>query len=621
VIPLTTLPGPVQTALQGVGANGQVGSVTQIQGVNGPIYRAQVTENGIPMELQISQTGQILSRTPGAASVGPVSAAAQAPTTLGNVQAGLPLSSLPEAVQSSLQTQLGANGQVQTVSRDDLANGTLFRVTTTQNGVPTEMRFAANGTFLGSAPINGTVTSPFLATGGVLPGTAVVMSDLPTGVQSAVRSQLGNGRLNQLTQLQGTNGVMYAVSYDVNGRPMVMTIGPDGRVISNNPITGVGGAGNRSSGTGSSINSTTRTNNSNRTSMRMEELPTSVQDTLRREARGAEVRSITREKRVGGDIYTVSVRGDNNAGELTIAQDGKVVTDNRRTFAELTVPKATLDDEKVTGIPYSTVPVAIQNAIKAYATASDIRSIQLGSDADGRTIYDVIYYHNGQRDRMIVQKDGTVRRIEQNVSPALEIPDAKKAPVIAIGDLPQAVRDTIRRQTEGVAVKDISTKQVGSETVYQVHYRTNGAPVELLVATDGRVVLPEGSLDREAAGAPEPASVAREELASAKVIPASDAPARTENTGTAASSERGSVNSNVTTSGAPSTQSAPASNVSISDVPQPVQNTAKKLAGSATIDSISPKLSDAGVTYEVAFLQNGARKTVVVNKDGVVINE
>jgi len=623
---MTTLPGAVQTALQGLGANGQVGSVTQIQGVNGPIYRAQVSENGIPMELQISQTGQILSRTPGAASVGAVSTAAAAPTTLGNTattfgnaQAGLPLSSLPTAVQSSLQGQLGANGQVQTISRDDLANGTVYRVTTTQNGVPTEMRFGANGTFMGATPLTGTLTSSLVpATTGVLPGTGVVMSDLPATAQSAIRSQLGNGRLNQLTQIQGTNGVMYAVSYDQNGRPMVMTVGPDGRVISNNPITGVGGAASRATGSGTSTNSTTRTNSSNRSSLNMDQLPNAVQEALRREARGAEVRSITREQRVGGEVYTVALRGDNTVGELTIDQEGKVLSDNRRNYTELSVPKVNYDDEKVSGMPLSTVPVAIKNAVMAYAAASDIRSITLGSDRDGKTVYDVVYYHDGRRDRMIVLKDGTLRRIEQNVSPALEVPNPNKAPVIAIGDLPQPVRDTIRRQTDGVSVKDITTKQIGSDTVYQVSYRTNGAPMELLVATDGRVVLPEGSVDREAAGAPAQAPITSDERASAKVL-LPDSP--TGNTGTSASAERGSLNSTAAASTASGPESAPTTKVSISDVPVPVQNTAKKLAGSATIDSISPKLSDAGVTYEVAFLQNGSRKTVSVNKDGVVIKE
>ena len=76
-----------------------------------------------------------------------------------------------------------------------------------QNGVPTEMRFAANGTLLGSTPLNGAITSAFTpTTGAVLPGTSVVMSDLPAGVQSAIRSQIGNGRLSQIMFVTIRNG-------------------------------------------------------------------------------------------------------------------------------------------------------------------------------------------------------------------------------------------------------------------------------------------------------------------------------------------------------------------------------------------------------------------------------
>jgi hypothetical protein len=619
---VTSLPAPVQTALRNVTTAGQVGSVSQIQGVNGPIYSAQVTENGVPVELQISQTGQIISRTPVSTSMANTAAG-----NLANTQAGLPLSSLPAPVQSSIQSQLGANGQVQTISRDDLANGTVFRVTSMQNGVPTESRFGANGTFLGSTALNnGALTSPFVPTAaGVLPGSAVVLSDLPTAAQSAIRDQLGTGHApTQLTQIQGTNGLMYAVSYDRNGRPMVMTVGPDGRIISNNPITSVGSAATRTSGSGAGTNAPAgHTNASNRTSLNLKDLPDAVQQTLKEQARYAEIRSITREQRVGGDVYTVAVRGDNNVGDLVINADGKVLSDNRRNYAELSVPKVTVDDEQVTGIPFNTTPLAIQNAVKAYATASDIRSIALTNDRDGKPVYDVVFYRDGQRDQMFVLKDGTVRRVERNVSPAVELPNPNKASVIAIGDLPQPVRDTIRRQTEGVMVKDIKSKQLDGNTVYQVHYQTNGAPVELLVGTDGRVVLPEGSLARESAGAPLQAPIRRDELSSAKVVNANDNVVASVNSGRAATSERATVRSSASEVATNSSGAIehPATKVNISDVPAPVQNAAKKLAGTATIDSITPKLSDAGVTYEIAFMQNGARRSVMVNKDGVVINE
>jgi len=607
---VTALPVQVQSALQSMSANGQVANITQAQGVNGLVYQASVTENGVPVNVQISPTGQILSRTPatGAGLLAPNNVATV------NSQAGLPLSTLPTAVQSGIQGQLGANTQVQTISRDDLANGTVYRVTTTQNGIPTEMRFAANGTFLGTAPLNGTLTSSFVPSAAVLPGTAVGMSDIPASIQSAIRSQVGNGRLNQVMQQPGTNGVAYAVSYDLNGRPMVMTVGPDGRIISNNPISSVGNPAGRSSGTGTSTNTTARTNATTRTSMRLDQLPDPVQQTLKKIAPLAEVRSITREERVGGDVYTVSVRSDNSVGDLVIGSDGRIVSDNRRNFAEFSVPRAIVDDEKAMGIPFSRVPVAIQDAISAYATASDIRSITLGTDKDARPVYDVVFYRDGRRDRMIITKDGTLRRIEQNVPPTYEIPNPNKAPVFALGDLPQSVQDTIRRQTDKALIKDIGTRRVGSETIYQVHYETNGAPVELLVSTDGRVVFPQGSLEQETSNSPSPAPIATDEIASARVIEAT--PTTLSNTGTAAGGEQGSSQSGIT-----DTIGNNAAKVNLTDVPSPVQNTANKLAGNATIDSITPKLGDSGVAYEVTYEHNGGHRTVVVNKDGVVVKE
>ena len=161
-------------------------------------------------------------------------------------------------------------------------------------------------------------------------------------------------------------------------------------------------------------------------------------------------------------------------------------------------------------------------------------------------------------------------------------------------------------------------KKVGSENVYQVHYETNGAPVELLVSTDGRVVLPEGSLERENPSAPLPAPVKPEELASAKVVDATPQPDQTLSSGAAAVRERGNQNSPSATA---TTVTAEPAKVSLSDVPAPVQNTAKRLAGDAQIEAITPKLDDSGVTYEVSFVQNGTRKSVIVNKDGAVVAE
>ena len=52
-----------------------------------------------------------------------------------------------------------------------------------------------------------------------------------------------------------------------------------------------------------------QTNTTDRTSVNLDDLPEEVQRTLRQEAQYAEVRSITRENRVGGEVYVINLRG------------------------------------------------------------------------------------------------------------------------------------------------------------------------------------------------------------------------------------------------------------------------------------------------------------------------
>jgi hypothetical protein len=601
-VQFNTLPANVRSTLQGFSANGSLGSVTAIPGQAGG-FRATVTQNGVPMELTIAPNGQVVSRTPVTGS--PTSMAGAG--TL-NADAGIPLNNLPPAVASSIQSQLGG-APVQSVSRDDLANGSVFRVTTTQNGVPTEMRFAANGTLLSSTPLAGSTTSPFLGGGGtIVPGAALVMDDLPRSVQDAVRNQLGNLEASRIMQARGTNGINYLVSYTQDGRPMTMVVGPDGRILSNGPAN-VSAAATRNIASTAGATNTTRNG-----AVTLDQLPESVENALKQKAPYAEVRTITREQRVGGDVYVVAVRDGDRAGEIVIDANGKIIRDNRRDLSALTPSTGPALKEKQEGMPYDQLPVAIQNAIKAYATASDLRSITLGLDRDGKTVYDVIFYRDGRRDRMIVDKRGKLVRIEEDVSPALELASNKPA-VLAIGDLPEQVQDTVRRQTDKVVVKDIQTKEVGGETVYQVNYSTNGAPRELLVSNKGEVVLPQGDRQNDKAGAALQTDVDKNEPDPVRVIDGSKSQRDNTASGAFATTERATSASNSAEPRAAATE------VKLSETPQSVQNTVKKLAASGTIQRVTPKLGPSGITYEVSFMEDGKPRTVAVDRNGVIQNQ
>jgi uncharacterized membrane protein YkoI len=531
----------------------------------------------------------------------------------------LQVNALPAGVQNTLGG-FSANGSLGSVTAIPGQAGT-FRATVTQNGQPMEITVGSNGQILSRTPITGsqlntgaanlnanagvagTGTTPFI-TGTPVAPTAVVMDDLPNTVQDAIRAQLGAAEANRIMQLRSANGVNYMVAYDQNGRPMTLVVGPDGRIISNGPA--VASATARATAD--------RTTNATRNvTMTLDELPSNVEDVLKQTAPYAEVRTVTREQRVGGDVYVVAVREGDRAGDITIDANGRVIRDTRRDLSVLSARSLISNEEKPIGMPYDSVPMAIQNAIRAYAASSDIRSITLGLDTDGRTVYDVIFYRDGRRDRMVIRKDGKLVRIEENVSPTLEYASTKPA-VIAVGDLPQEVQDTIRRQTDNVEIKEIDTKEVANQTVYAVRWETNGAPVELLVSRDGTVIQAEGSTDAESPDAPATAILDREEAAVVKVVDDTPGTERaTESAGTAARTESGaSVSADL------NRQEQPPSEVKLSDAPQAVQDTAKKIAGSGTIESISPKLEATGMVYEVRYLDDGQVRTVQIDRSGKV---
>jgi hypothetical protein len=244
--------------------------------------------------------------------------------------------------------------------------------------------------------------------------------------------------------------------------------------------------------------------------------------------------------------------------------------------------------------------------------------VNLGQD-QGRAVYDIVFMRGGRRDRMIVAKDGTLVRMERDVAPALDT--STNGAQLAIGDLPMEVRQTILQHTEQVLVKRVDTRRLGDQTVYSVSYETNGAPVELLVATDGAVVLPETSPDADVANSPRPAPLDADagtpvrvvENVAASVAPADGSPNAA---GNAAVTETSASASGENSESA--AESEPEQKVALTDVPLPVQTSATKLAGNGVIESINPKFGDNGVIYEVQISEDGEKRSIQLNKDGAV---
>ena len=89
--------------------------------------------------------------------------------------------------------------------------------------------------------------------------------------------------------------------------------------------------------------------------------------------------------------------------------------------------------------------------------------------------------------------------------------------------------------------------------------------------------------------------------------------AATANVGAAARREEGvSVSTEVQTGERTDTE------VKLTDAPAAVQDTAKKLAGAGTIESVTPKLEGGGMIYEVRYSDNSGSRTVRIDRSGTV---
>jgi hypothetical protein len=309
------------------------------------------------------------------------------------------------------------------------------------------------------------------------------------------------------------------------------------------------------------------------------------------------------------------VVGFNSEGRYTVLEigpDGKIISDSRN-IPIVTVAKTT-PEKSETKINLDSVPASVKDAVKAYAGPADIRDVQLTTTKDGKTAFDIVFYRDGRRDEVILEKDGTVIDYKQNVAPAAEAA-SNKAPVIAVGDLPASVRETINRQTDGVTIKSIGTELIGNESVYKVSYQTNGAPVILYVGRDGAVVYPLGApATPEASNAvPAPLPAKHPEVVR-KVNANADKPIATAE---AASAAGNAAPAEVVT--VPPTRST--AKLTLADLPVPVQNTLKKLNGTSVIDNIAPKIRDSAVVYEVTYKRNGNSEKLLIGRDGVIMKE
>jgi len=118
------------------------------------------------------------------------------------------------------------------------------------------------------------------------------------------------------------------------------------------------------------------------------------------------------------------------------------------------------------------VPAAVQQTLKGFASAAEIKKIEKG-DVDGKIAYEFVISKNGKDSEVTIYPDGKLLGTEE---------------IISLGEVPDAARKTIDAHTAGG--KLVSTEKVveHGKTVYEAIVEKGGKQVEYIVAPDGKLV-------------------------------------------------------------------------------------------------------------------------------------
>lgn len=211
------------------------------------------------------------------------------------------------------------------------------------------------------------------------------------------------------------------------------------------------------------------------------------------------------------------------------------------------------------------LPPAVQRTLQATHYGTNVKEATR-SVIDGRTVYQVeIEKNNAPNLQLRIAEDGTIVR-----EPAVPLfgtadvpmtlpPESEMYVRLTLGDLPAPVQETVKAHAKGREVADIDRESSNGRTVYEVEFRERGLNSRIHVAEDGQLLRDErrgGNLWSRFMG------------------------------------------------------------LQLADVPGPVQDTIRRIAGNREIADIDRKGAKAAPVYRVEIKDAGATQELRVAHDG-----
>jgi uncharacterized membrane protein YkoI len=299
-VPLAQVPAAVQKAIKAQ-AQGETVQDVERETQNGQnVYEAEFKREGINRRVKFAEDGSVLPNGNAAGAF--------------KTEPTVALNQLPTAVQKTIREQQ-AGRTVEDIDKETWNGQTVYEVEFKERGPNSRIHIAPDGTLVMDKP--GAVKSMFKGT---------QLSDTPKPVQAAVKRLAGSAEIADVDKETWQGRPAYEVEISREGMNREILLAEDGSLLRDSDNPGATAAGRERV----RERETTSRDILGRETLTLSQLPGAVQTTIKAQGELGTLKPIHREQKNGQNAYAVEFEKDGKNTRLTIAEDGRVLEDNRR---------------------------------------------------------------------------------------------------------------------------------------------------------------------------------------------------------------------------------------------------------------------------------------------------
>lgn len=382
---------------------------------------------------------------------------------------------LPDPVKKAVRAHVGSSN-IEDIDRETRGGRRIYEVAFKKDGQHTELQFSEDGTVLNAPAAQVISKSPdILPPNEPLAGAVKVTIDqVPAAVRASIRAQAGDAEIEDIDKGTLNGKTVYQAAFKKAGQHTELRLSEDGTLLNANAAPNAGLSRN------------------DLLQYQFNELPRSVQDTVRAHIGNSRLIDIDRESWNGKPVYEVEFLRNGRQEQLLVAHDGTLVQEPNDQIISRAPASPRPESRKLT---MNQLPIDVQNTIRAHAGRSQIEDIDMRTDG-GENVYQAAYKRNGVHTELLVAQDGTVLSVQRPpVGAPVARPETGRGRAIdpQLASLPAAVQNAVRKRVGNNRLDKIDKETIRGQTYYEVEFNRNGRKEEFHVRDDGVILelMPE----------------------------------------------------------------------------------------------------------------------------------